>query len=168
MAIDAFYILRATFCVRACDQSERADDGNNVLAAPNTLGNASEKFVSILYQIMCMNLRRVLLFLFLFCSPVGADPSAAQVAKPWFGIHVVDEATGRGIPLIEFRTVNDNAGWIAFNEPGLMNREVWLYLSLAPGYEMEKDGFGYTGKKPYENNTHTPTNILCPNERERF
>jgi len=70
--------------------------------------------------------------------------------KP-FGIHVVDEETGRGIPLIELRTVNDirsitdNAGWIAFHEPGLMDREVWFYLSLSPGYTKDKDGFGYTG-----------------------
>lgn len=74
-----------------------------------------------------------------------------QVKTPWFGIHVVDEQTGRGIPLIELRTVNDvrgitdNAGWIAFLEPGLMDRDVWFYVSLAPGYEREKDGFGYTG-----------------------
>src|SRR5436190_17618870 len=69
--------------------------------------------------------------------------------KP-FGIHVVDEETGRGIPLIELRTVNDircvtdNAGWIAFYEPGLMDRDVWFYVS-GPGYTKEKDGFGYTG-----------------------
>ena len=74
-----------------------------------------------------------------------------KVTPPCFGIRVVDEQTGRGIPLIEFRTVNDircitdNAGWIAFHEPGLMDREVWFYLSLSPGYEMKKDGFGYTG-----------------------
>jgi hypothetical protein len=85
---------------------------------------------------------------FLFCGGLSA---AEKVSAPYFGIHVVDEQTGRGIPLIEFRTVNDircltdNAGWIAFYEPGLMNREVWFYLSLAPGYEKEKDGFGYTG-----------------------
>ena len=81
----------------------------------------------------------------------SANLSQAQVAKPYFGIHVVDDQTGRGVPLIEFRTVNDircvtdNAGWIAFHEPGLMNREVWFYFSLGPGYEMKKDGFGFTG-----------------------
>jgi hypothetical protein len=70
-----------------------------------------------------------------------------------FGIHVIDDATGRGIPLIELRTVNDirlvsdNAGWIAFAEPGLMDREVWFYLSHHPGYAKEKDGFGYTGAR---------------------
>lgn len=80
--------------------------------------------------------------------------SSAQAIKPdWFGFRVVDEATGRGIPLTEWRTVNDirlvtdNAGWASFNEPGLMDREVWFYLSLSPGYEQEKDGFGYTGAR---------------------
>ena len=34
---------------------------------------------------------------------------------------------------------------VAFNEPGLMDREVWFYLSHHPGYEREKDGFGYLG-----------------------
>jgi hypothetical protein len=76
-------------------------------------------------------------------------PSHAAAPKP-FGIRVVDDQTGRGIPLIELRTVNDirhvsdNAGWIAFSEPGLMDREVWFYVS-GPGYMKEKDGFGYTG-----------------------
>ncbi len=92
---------------------------------------------------------RLCLFLtFLACCSRGDD---VHVKAPWFGIHVVDEQTGRGIPLIELRTVNDvrcvtdNAGWIAFLEPGLMDREVWFYVSLSPGYEREKDGFGYTG-----------------------
>ena len=42
----------------------------------------------------------------LLCLIVSAF--AAQTVKPpYFGIHVVDEATGNGIPLIELRTVND-------------------------------------------------------------
>lgn len=44
----------------------------------------------------------------------------------------------------DIRCVTDNAGWIAFQEPGLMRREVWFYLS-GPGYGKEKDGFGFTG-----------------------
>lgn len=81
--------------------------------------------------------------------PVVAE---AQLPKP-FGIHIVDEQTGRGVPLIELRTVNDircvtdNAGWAAFYEPGLMNREVYFWLS-GPGYDIEKDGFGYKGVRP--------------------
>lgn len=93
----------------------------------------------------CSYLRVLLLMVLAW---LGTDGNAAG-PQP-FGIHVVDEQTGRGIPLIELRTVNDirsvtdNAGWIAFHEPGLMGREVWFYVS-GPGYTKEKDGFGYTG-----------------------
>lgn len=74
-------------------------------------------------------------------SPVRAAP---------FGIQVVDEASGRGVPLITLTTVNeiafvtDSAGWVAFDEPGLMNRKVFFSIS-GPGYERAKDGFGYAG-----------------------
>lgn len=71
----------------------------------------------------------------------------------YFGIQIVDADTGRGVPLAELRTVNDirsvsdNAGWIAFQEPGLMSgRDVWFHLS-APGYRKDKDGFGNAGVK---------------------
>ncbi|CAN5896667.1 hypothetical protein BH11VER1_BH11VER1_30620 [soil metagenome] len=92
---------------------------------------------------------RLVLLIGLLVAPycLGAPP---QKPTPYFGIHVVDEETGRGVPLIELRTVNDircitdNAGWVAFNEPGLMNQEVFFYIS-GPGYEKDKDGFGYTG-----------------------
>jgi Cellulase (glycosyl hydrolase family 5) len=75
-----------------------------------------------------------------------------KVAEPFFGIRVVDEASGRGVPLVELRTVNnircvtDNAGWIAFHEPGLMGREVFFYVA-GPGYEFPKDGFGFVGTR---------------------
>jgi hypothetical protein len=75
---------------------------------------------------------------------------AAFQPSHYFAIHVVDDQTGRGVPLIELRTVNDirqytdSAGWIAFNEPGLMNREVFFYVE-GPGYEFPKDGFGFRG-----------------------
>ncbi len=75
---------------------------------------------------------------------------SAVAESPYFGIQVVDEETGRGVSLVELRTVNDlrsvsdNAGWIAFHEPGLMGREVFFYIS-GPGYERQKDGFGYAG-----------------------
>ncbi|MBP7950628.1 MAG: hypothetical protein KA004_13330 [Verrucomicrobiales bacterium] len=90
-------------------------------------------------------------FLGIFAILAWQVPAAETTAL--FGIRVVDEQTGRGIPLIELRTVNDirlvtdNAGWIAFDEPGLMGREVWFYLSHHPGYTKEKDGFGYTGAR---------------------
>jgi hypothetical protein len=67
-----------------------------------------------------------------------------------FAVTVVDELTGRGVPLIELRTTNhlrfvtDNAGVIAFDEPGLMNTEVHFAVS-GHGYEYPKDGFGIRG-----------------------
>ena len=76
---------------------------------------------------------------------------AVRVASTsYFGIHVVDEATGRGVPLVRVETVNkqafisDSAGYVAFNEPGLMERRVFFSFS-SPGYEYPKDGFGYAG-----------------------
>jgi hypothetical protein len=71
-----------------------------------------------------------------------------QVHPERFGLHVVDAATGRGLPLVELRTVNDiryvtdDAGWVAFQEPGMMDREVFWHVS-GPGIEREKDGFGF-------------------------
>jgi hypothetical protein len=73
-----------------------------------------------------------------------------RAAAPYFGIQVIDEATSRGVPLIELRTVNDialftdSAGWIAFHEPGLMDREVFFAV-VGPGYEYAQDGFGIRG-----------------------
>jgi hypothetical protein len=73
-----------------------------------------------------------------------------EVRAPYFGIRVVDLRTGRGVPLIELKTVNgialvtDSAGWIAFHEPGLMDRQVHFIVS-GPGYEHAKDGFGIRG-----------------------
>lgn len=73
-----------------------------------------------------------------------------RVAPPYFGLHIVDEVTGAGIALVELRTPNgirqitDNAGWIAWNEPGLMDTAVYWDVS-GPGIEREKDGFGFRG-----------------------
>ena len=80
----------------------------------------------------------------------AAPPPLIKVSPPYFGIRVVDAATGRGVPLVELRTVNDivhvtdSAGWVAFHEPGLMRREVYFAVS-GPGYEVGKDGFGFHG-----------------------
>ncbi|WP_162848377.1 discoidin domain-containing protein [Paenibacillus nanensis] len=68
-----------------------------------------------------------------------------------FGIRVVDAETGRGIPAVELRTVNnirfytDSAGYVAFDEPGLMNETVFFHIS-SHGYEVPTDMFGYRGQ----------------------
>ncbi|RYG20997.1 hypothetical protein EON82_19550 [bacterium] len=72
------------------------------------------------------------------------------LATPFFKIQVVDAGTGRGVPLVELRTVNnlvfvtDSNGLVAFNEPGLMDRKVYFHVR-SHGYELPKDGFGYRG-----------------------
>ncbi len=78
--------------------------------------------------------------------------SAADNPIPYAEIRVVDAATGRGVPLVELETVNglrfvtDNAGRVAFHEPGLMGREIYFSVR-SHGYEMKKDGFGFAGTR---------------------
>ena len=73
-------------------------------------------------------------------------------ASDYFKIHVIDDQTGRGVPLVELRTVNDlrfftdSSGVVAFQEPGLMNKTVFFHVS-SHGYEFRKDSFGYRGQK---------------------
>ena len=77
-------------------------------------------------------------------------PSPQPDGRP-FAIEVVDSATGRGVPLIELRTVNDiryvtdSRGIVAFDEPGLMHQRVFFHVR-GHGYTFEKDGLGFQGK----------------------
>ena len=77
--------------------------------------------------------------------------TSAFAAGPYFAIQVVDDVTGRGVPLVDLATVNnihfvtDSAGFVAFDEPGLMNQNVFFTV-ISPGYEFPKDGFGYRGQ----------------------
>lgn len=70
-------------------------------------------------------------------------------AQP-FRITVVDAQTGRGVPLVVLTTVHgvtyvtDSAGMIAFDEPGLMNEDVYFHVR-SHGYTFPKDGLGFTG-----------------------
>ncbi|MEZ6132771.1 MAG: hypothetical protein R3C59_29230 [Planctomycetaceae bacterium] len=76
--------------------------------------------------------------------------SSAAVAADAFRITVVDQDTGRGIPMVEFRTVSnvayvsDSAGVVAFHEPGLMDRRTFFHVS-SHGYESPNGGFGSRG-----------------------
>src|SRR4029079_18551128 len=69
---------------------------------------------------------------------------------PPFAIEIVDDQTGRGVPLVELNTtsgvtyVTDSAGLVAFHEPGLMHQRVFFHVK-SHGYEFAKDGFGFRG-----------------------
>ena len=95
------------------------------------------------------------------CSPVQSLCAVglilgtlASSAGPddYFKIQVLDAVTGRGVPLVELRTVNkvcwwtDSNGIIAFHEPGLMGLEVYFHVK-SPGYEMPADFLGNRGVK---------------------
>jgi len=78
-----------------------------------------------------------------------AGPALAGLAD-CFQITVVDDQTGRGVPLVQLRTVNeiryftDSNGIIAIDDPDLMGQNIYFRIS-SPGYVYTKDGFGYNG-----------------------
>ncbi|MCC9645140.1 hypothetical protein LOC71_22910 [Rhodopirellula sp. JC740] len=77
-------------------------------------------------------------------SSIGSEPS------DFFAIRVVDQETGRGVPLVELRTTDENRyftdsnGYVAFNEPGLMNRAIWFEVH-SWGYESPRGPFDLPG-----------------------
>jgi hypothetical protein len=78
---------------------------------------------------------------------LAADPSSERAP---FAIEVVDDRSGRGVPLVELTTtsglayVTDSAGLVAFEEPGLMDQRVFFAVK-SHGYEAPQDGFGTRG-----------------------
>ncbi|MHC4165451.1 MAG: hypothetical protein ACYSWQ_00675 [Planctomycetota bacterium] len=98
-----------------------------------------------------------LTYVFCTCSAASAisavnQRSTLDSTNAYFKIQVVDRQSGRGVPLVELRTVNDirhltdSNGTVAFHEPGLMNRDVFFHVE-SHGYEFPKDGFGYRGRR---------------------
>lgn len=93
----------------------------------------------------------VLLYLYL---PATLEGAPEQPHQP-FVITVNDAQTGKGIPLVELKTVNkvsfltDQYGRAAIYEPGLAEAgEVYFHVRAPHGYEeMEADGFGYRGRR---------------------
>jgi hypothetical protein len=63
----------------------------------------------------------------------------------YFKIVVVDAATDRGVPLVELKTTNaiavytDSNGIVAWNEPGLMDRDVYFFIR-SHGYVFPSPG----------------------------
>lgn len=76
-------------------------------------------------------------------------PAEADDTRP-FAIEIVDDQTGRGVPLVELQTTSgaryytDSAGLIAFYEPGLMGQKIYFGVA-SHGYEFAPDGFGSRG-----------------------
>jgi hypothetical protein len=76
----------------------------------------------------------------------------AQSTPKWGGIRVVDEVTGRGVPLVELesthsvRWISDNTGCIYIDDADLLDQNVFFYVH-GHGYEVEKDGFGFAGAR---------------------
>lgn len=97
-------------------------------------------------------MRASALFLLLLLPCISTAFAAPPLSGQFFRIQVVDQDTGRGVPLVELRTVNnirlytDSAGMVAFHEPGLMNTEVFFHVR-SHGYQFIKDGFGNAGKR---------------------
>ena len=81
---------------------------------------------------------------------IGVAPEAAT-AQDYFEIRVTD-AAGAPAPCVTLRTVNgvaqvsDDAGRVAFYEPGLMDTEVFFYVE-GEGVLFPADGFGFAGTR---------------------
>jgi hypothetical protein len=73
----------------------------------------------------------------------------AEEPRP-FEIRFVDAETGRGVPLVELKTVHqvpyvtDSAGRVAYDEPGRAGETIFFSVH-AHGYRAPKDGFGIEG-----------------------
>ncbi|CAN5646117.1 DUF4185 domain-containing protein [soil metagenome] len=78
-------------------------------------------------------------------APVDSSPSR------YFAIQVVDEQTGRGVPMVQLETVDnvrfitDSNGLIAIDDPALVNQKVFFKVT-SHGYEFKKDMFDYPGE----------------------
>jgi hypothetical protein len=76
---------------------------------------------------------------------------AAAEEKP-FEIQVLDDQTGRGVPLVELETTNalrfvtDSAGRIALDEP-LWPGQEFFFSVRSHGHQFNKDGFGFAGAR---------------------
>ncbi len=81
-------------------------------------------------------------------APLASNHAAAP--NPYFAIQVIDDQTGRGVPLVELTTTNaisyftDSAGMVAFNEPGMMGLPVFFQVK-SDGYECPSKVFGKPG-----------------------
>jgi hypothetical protein len=109
------------------------------------IGTLTHQACSIPLSVSLMSLIWISLIL------TGRTASWAAESNRPFAIEVVDESTGRGVPLVELETLNhlrwvtDSNGLVAIDEPELMGRKVFFTVR-SHGYEFPADGFGFRGK----------------------
>lgn len=95
-------------------------------------------------------MKSLLLFVLIFVNWLAVGQTAER--SDFFKIQVVDDQTGRGVPLVELKTVTnqrfitDSAGVVAIRELELFGQTAFFHVS-SHGYEFPKDGFGYRGKQ---------------------
>jgi hypothetical protein len=83
---------------------------------------------------------------------IVAHAAPATNPSSYFAIEVVDDQTGRGVPLVELKTVSnvryytDSAGLVAIDDPAYMEREIYFSV-FSHGYEYPIDGFGNRGAR---------------------
>ncbi len=101
---------------------------------------------------MLLNSWRIItVALFVVLLMFFSNMSAASDVNDYFKITVVDDATGRGVPLVELNTTNhvryytDSNGIIAFYEPALIEKDVFFYVK-SHGYEFTEKLDGDSGK----------------------
>src|ERR1051325_2758518 len=93
----------------------------------------------------------ILVYLMTFCSTTGAAEVTKPLAERHFVIEIADEQSGRGVPLVELRTVSnvrfwsDSGGLVTIDDADLLGQKVFFYVE-SPGYEFPADGFGFHGK----------------------
>ncbi|MCC6508451.1 MAG: hypothetical protein IT423_05045 [Pirellulaceae bacterium] len=82
---------------------------------------------------------------------VQAADNGPKEATAVFALRIVDQQTGRGVPLVELETIHhvrlvtDSDGVVAIREPDLLGRNVFFTIR-SHGYRFPKDGFGMEGK----------------------
>ena len=104
----------------------------------------------------------------------GAEAKPAAANSRYFAVQVVDDATGRGVPLVELKTTNsvafytDSNGVVALGEPGFMNRKVFFHIA-SHGYEYPADGFGHArhDARSHARRAHATVKIKRLNIAER-
>ncbi|MCB9685734.1 MAG: hypothetical protein H6735_11900 [Alphaproteobacteria bacterium] len=68
-----------------------------------------------------------------------------------FGLHLLDQG-GQPAPCVELHTtdgqrlVSDETGWVAFDEPGLVDERVWFEVTPTLNYTLAPDALGFRGQ----------------------